>query len=144
MGYRTSQVNMTQALTTHLARDNFNTTLFANNAAVLHALVLAAVALVVLGWDKDFSTEKTITFRLESPVIDRFRLLNLAKRPLSNLFRRRDRETYSVKVQWVFRSLKKAINIFQDASSFSGWGFATLSVLFQQLDVETERLKFFN
>jgi hypothetical protein len=60
---------------------------------VLHALVLAAITLVVFGWAKDFGAKETVTLRLECPVVDRFRLLDFAKRTLAYLLGRRDRET---------------------------------------------------
>jgi len=87
MGHRTGQVNMTKTLTAHLTRDDLDTTLFTDDATVLHALVFAAIALIILGRAKNLGTEKTITFRLESPIVDRFGLLNLAERPFTNLFR---------------------------------------------------------
>jgi hypothetical protein len=54
---------------------------------VLHALVLAAIALVILDGPEDLGAEETIAFRLEGPVVDRLGLLDFAERPLSNLVR---------------------------------------------------------
>ena len=48
---------MRHALTTHFRLSNFNTTLFADNTAVLHALIFTAQAFVVFGGAKDFCTE---------------------------------------------------------------------------------------
>jgi len=103
---RTGQVNVTETFTTNLARNDLDTTLFTDDATVLHALVFAAVTLVVFSWPKDFGTEETITLRLECPVVNRFRLLNFAKRTLTYLLGRRDRETNGVKIERVFRPLK--------------------------------------
>ena len=45
---RRGEVDVTQALTTDLGLDDLNAALLADDAAVLHPLVLAAEALVVL------------------------------------------------------------------------------------------------
>src|SRR6185369_8119609 len=65
--------------------------LFADNALVLHALVLAAQALVVLGRTEDAGAEQAVALGLEGPVVDGFRLLDLAERPRQNLLRARNR-----------------------------------------------------
>jgi hypothetical protein len=49
---------------------------------VLHALVLAADALVVLHGPKDLRAEETVSLGLEGSVVDGLRLLHLAVRPL--------------------------------------------------------------
>src|SRR5688572_4828135 len=53
------QFNMTHPFTTDLALNNFNAALLAHHAAMLHPLVLTAVALVVFDWSKDLGAEKT-------------------------------------------------------------------------------------
>ena len=103
---RAGQVNVTETLTTNLARNDLDTTFFTDDATVLHALVFAAVTLVVFGWTKDFGAEETVTLRLKCPVVNRFRLLNFTKRTLAYLLGRRDRETNGVKIERVFRPLK--------------------------------------
>src|SRR5205085_10265415 len=65
--------------------------LFADDALVLHPLVLAAQALVVLDRPEDAGTEQAIALRLEGAVIDGLRLLDLAVGPRQNLLRRRNR-----------------------------------------------------
>src|SRR5690606_1963757 len=55
--------------------------LLADDAAILHALVLAAQALVILDRPEDPGAEQPVPFRLERPVVDRFRLLDLAIGP---------------------------------------------------------------
>ena len=57
-----------------------------DDAAVLHALVLAAVALVVLHGPEDLGAEKAVAFGLEGAVVDRLGFLDLAIRPLPDLF----------------------------------------------------------
>ena len=87
MSYRRSQIDMTKSFTTNLGRDYLNTAFFANDATMLHALVLAAVAFVILGRTKYLCTEQAITFRLEGTVVNSLRLLYLAMRTLANLVR---------------------------------------------------------
>src|ERR1700749_3306627 len=81
---------MPHALAAHLGQGDLDTALLADDAAELHPLVLAAQALVVLDRTKDTGTEQPIAFRLEGPVVDRFRLLDFAVGPGSDLFRRGD------------------------------------------------------
>src|SRR6185369_10659978 len=58
--------------------------LFADDALVLHALVLAAQALVVLHRTEDAGAEQAVALGLEGPVVDRLRLLDLAKGPAAD------------------------------------------------------------
>jgi len=55
------------------------TALLADDPLVLHALVLAAQALVVLDRTKDARAEQSIAFGLERAVVDRLRLLYFAE-----------------------------------------------------------------
>ncbi len=86
------ELDMAHALAANARQRDFDAALFADDALVLHALVLAAQALVVLDGAKDARAEKAVAFRLERTVVDRFRLLDLAVRPGKDLFRRRDRD----------------------------------------------------
>ncbi len=79
---------MAQSLAPNLARNNLNTTFFTNNTAMLHALVFAAVAFVVLDRTKNLGAEQAIALRLEGPVVNGFRLFHLAKRTLPDFIRR--------------------------------------------------------
>ena len=81
------QSDMAHSLAANLALDDLNATLFADYAAMLHALVFSAVALVVLYRSKNLGTEKTILLGLEGSVVDGFRLLDLALRPVTDLLR---------------------------------------------------------
>ena len=78
MRNRRRQFDMAHPLAANRLKRDFNTALLADNAAILHALVLAAQTLVILDRAKDPGAEQTITFRLECPVVDRFRLLDLS------------------------------------------------------------------
>src|SRR5690606_34753408 len=67
---------------------DLNAALLADDALVLHALVLAAQAFVVLGRTKDTGAEQAVTLGLERAVVDGLRLLDLAERPRADLLRR--------------------------------------------------------
>src|SRR5205085_6173279 len=82
------KVNMPQPLAAHLGLCDFHATLVADDASVLHALVLSAQALPIRDRAEDAGAEKPVALRLECSVIDRLRLRHLAVRPLANLFRR--------------------------------------------------------
>ena len=92
------QFDVAHALAAHLGGNDFNAALFADDAAVLHALVLAAVALVVFDGTKDLGAEKTVAFRLERTVVDGFRLLDFAVRPFPYVFRRRERDLNGIQI----------------------------------------------
>src|SRR5690606_41142295 len=91
MRNRSRKFDMAHALAAHARERDLDPALLADDALVLHALVLAAQALVVLDRTEDARAEQAVTFRLERAVIDRFRLLDLAERPGMNLFGTRDR-----------------------------------------------------
>ncbi len=65
--------------------------LLADDALVLHALVLAAQALVVLDRPEDARAEQAVALGLEGAVVDGLRLFDLAVGPGQNLLRARDR-----------------------------------------------------
>jgi hypothetical protein len=77
-----------EALAAHLGLDDLDAALLADDPAVLHALVLAAVALVVLHRPEDLRAEQAVALRLEGAVVDGLGLLDLAVRPLADLLRR--------------------------------------------------------
>jgi hypothetical protein len=87
---RRSQLDVAHALAAHLGQRDFNAALFADDALVLHALVLAAQALVVLDRTEDARAEQAVALRLEGTVVDGLGLLDLAERPRQDLFRRCD------------------------------------------------------
>ena len=69
------KLDVTHAITSHFGQSYFNAALLANHPTVLQPLVFAAQAFIVFHWSKNLGTEQTITFRLESSVIDGLRLL---------------------------------------------------------------------
>src|SRR3569623_1247057 len=78
---------MAHAVAAHLLHGDFDAALFADDALVLHALVLAAQAFIVLHRPEDAGAEQAVTLRLEGAVVDGFRLLDLAVRPAKDLVR---------------------------------------------------------
>src|ERR1700745_3935630 len=92
MGNRRGQLDMAHAVAAHLGKRDLDAALLADDAAVLHALVLAAQALVVLDRAEDARAEQAVALRLEGPVVDGLRLLDLTVGPRIDLFRARDRD----------------------------------------------------
>ncbi len=103
MRHRRGQLDMAHALAAHLAQGDFHTALFANNAAILHALVLAAQALIVLDRAEDAGAEQAVTLGLERAVVDGFRLLDLTERPAADALRGGERNTDLVKRRGTLR-----------------------------------------
>ena len=124
MGYRAGQVDMAHAFAAHLGQRDLGTALFALHAAVLHALVLAAQALVVLDRPEDRGTEQAFTLGFEGSVVDRFRLFDLAKRPGADHVRLGQTNANSIKISNMMLALVKIqqithvqILLDQDSSS---------------------------
>ena len=84
VGHGRGQFDVAHALAPHFGGDDFNAALFADNAAVLHALVFAAVALVVFDRPEDLGAEQAVALGFESPVVDGFRLFHFAVGPLAD------------------------------------------------------------
>src|SRR6185312_10474052 len=89
---RRGQLDVAHAVAPHLREGDLDAALLADDAAVLHPLVLAAQALVVLDRPEDAGAEQAVALRLEGPVIDRLGLLYLAIGPGVNALRARDRD----------------------------------------------------
>ncbi len=91
MRHRRRERNIAHALAPHARKRDLDAALLADDALVLHPLVLAAQALVVLDRPEDARAEQTVTFRLEGPVVDRLGLFDFAERPRQNLLGAGDR-----------------------------------------------------
>src|SRR5271155_4721761 len=129
---------MTHPLAPHFGLNYFNAALFADDTAMPHALVLAAVAFVVFGRAENLGAEQPVTLRLEGPVVDGFGLLDLAVRPRADHFRRRDRNADRVERQWILGLLENAEEIFH--LYYNSWPLSPLRLL-EQLHVQAERLE---
>jgi hypothetical protein len=69
---------------THLGPGDFDTAALADDALETDTLVLAAVALPVLGGTEDLLAEKPVLLGSQRPVVDRLRLLDLAVGPTAD------------------------------------------------------------
>src|SRR5205085_1899378 len=92
MSHRRRELDMAHALAPDARERHLDAALLADDALVLHALVLAAQALVVLDRPEDARAEQAVALRLEGAVVDGLRLLDLAVGPRENLLRARDRD----------------------------------------------------
>jgi len=92
---------MAHPLTAHLGYGDFNAAFLADDAFVLHPLVLAAQAFVILHRTKDARAEQPVTLGLEGPIVDRLGLFDLAKRPRANTLGGRDPDLDLVKGFWL-------------------------------------------
>ena len=92
VGDRRRQFDMAHTLAPDLRLDHFDAAFFTDDAAVFHALVLAAQALVILDRAENTGTKQPVALRLERPVVNGFGFLDLAVRPRTDLLRARDRD----------------------------------------------------
>src|SRR5438045_5149420 len=89
---RRGEFDMAHAVSPDFGKGHLDPAFLADDAAILHALVLAAQAFVILDRPKDPSAEQPVALRLERPVVDRLRLLDLAVRPRADALRAGDRD----------------------------------------------------
>ena len=88
MRHRRGQLDVAHALTANLGLGDLDAALVADDALEAGALVLAAVALPVLGGAEDALAEQAVALGLQGSIVDGFRLYDLAVRPLADLLRR--------------------------------------------------------
>src|SRR5204863_7327168 len=93
-----SQLDVAEALAADLAQGNFDAALIADNAAVLHALVLAAQAFPVSDGAKNLGAEQAVALGFERAVVDGLRLGNFAVRPGTNFFRARQADANGIEI----------------------------------------------
>jgi hypothetical protein len=98
MSNRTGKLDVAHTLTTYFRERHFDTTFFADNTTMLESLVLTAKTLIVLVRAKNLGAEKTITFRLERTIVDRFRLFNFAVRSTPDQIRRSESDSKRIKL----------------------------------------------
>src|SRR5204862_2595734 len=92
MRHRRGELDMAHAVAAHLRQGDLDAALLTDDAAVLHPLVLAAQAFVILDRPEDAGAEQPVPFRLEGAVVDRLGLLDLAVRPGADALRAGDRD----------------------------------------------------
>src|SRR5580700_1120345 len=92
MRHRRGELDVPHPLAPHFRQRDFDAAFLADDAAELHALVLAAQALVVLDRSEDAGAEQPVTLRLEGAVVDGLRLLDLAVAPGADALGAGDRD----------------------------------------------------
>src|ERR1700736_1832872 len=98
MRARRCQLDMSKALTANFAERDFHAALIADDAAVLHALVLAAQAFPIGDRAKNFGAKETVTLGFERTVIDGLRLGNFSVRPRADFFRARQTDSNGIEI----------------------------------------------
>jgi hypothetical protein len=98
MRTRRGELDVAHALAADLRYGDFNAALIADDAAVLHALVLAAETLPVGYRSKNARAEKAVPFRFERAVVDGLGLGYFAVRPAADLLRRGKHDADGIKV----------------------------------------------
>jgi hypothetical protein len=86
---------VTHPFTPDLGLNHFHAAFLANHPPVLHALVFAAVALIILGGAENLGAEKAVPFRFKGPVINGLGLLYLSVGPAADPLRRGERDPYA-------------------------------------------------
>jgi len=86
------------ALAADLGARHLDPAALADDSLVTDALVLAAVALPVLGGTEDALAEQPVLFGLQGPVVDRLRLGDLAMAPAPDLLAGGEADLYGIKV----------------------------------------------
>ena len=95
---RRGEIDVAHALAADLLACDLDAAALTDDPLVANALVLAAVALPVLGRTEDALAEQTVALRLERSVVDRLRLGDLAGRPVANLLARREADADCVEI----------------------------------------------
>ena len=126
VGHRGGQRDVAETLAPHLALDDLDAALLAHHPAVLHALVLAAVALVVLHGAEDLGAEEAVPLRLEGAVVDGLRLLHLAVRPLPDLVRAGQRDADGGERRRVLGLLEEIEDVLHVSSLDAAFGFRVI------------------
>src|SRR6266851_457349 len=93
-----SQLDVAEALAADLAQGDFDAALVADNAAVLHPLVLAAQTFPVGDGAKNLGAEEAVALGLEGAVVDGLRLGHFAVRPGANFFRTRQTDANRIEI----------------------------------------------
>ena len=120
--HRRGEFDVAHALAAHLGQRHLDAALLADHAAVLQALVLAAQALVVLDRPEDLGAEQAVALGLERAVVDRFRLLDLAVRPRTDFFRRREADADGIEFFFLRDLLEKIEQCFHAYSRVIRFG----------------------
>src|SRR5690606_15756033 len=121
VSHGSGELDMAHALAAHLGERHLDAALLADQALVLHALVLAAQALVILDRAEDARAEQAVPLRLERAVVDRLGLLDLAERPRQDGFRAGDRNLDLVESRHSLLLLENVRDLVHSALSSRAW-----------------------
>ena len=97
VAHRHGQLDMTHPLATHPCKGDLDPATVANHPFELDPLVFSAGTLVVLRRPEDPLAKQPTLFRLEGPVVDRFRIFGFSAAPGENRFGRSHRDADFVK-----------------------------------------------
>src|SRR6266581_188960 len=106
------------AISAHFRLGHFDAALLAYDAAMLQALVLAAQALVILDRAEYLGAEQAVPLRLEGPVVDRFRLLDFAVGPRTDLLGRGQADGDGVEflfLRYLLKEIEQCFHVFTPA-----------------------------
>jgi hypothetical protein len=106
------EVDVAEAFAADFGLDDFDAAFLADDAAVFHALVFTADALVVLDGSEDAGAEEAVFFGFEGAVVDGFGFFDFAVAPLADLFGGGEADADGREVQGVFGFLEEAKDIF--------------------------------
>src|SRR4029078_2847795 len=95
---RARELDVAHALAADLRAGDLDAALVADDALVPDPLVLAAVALPVLGGTEDALVEQAVLLRLERAVVDGLGLRDLALGPFADLIRARERDADRIEI----------------------------------------------
>jgi hypothetical protein len=109
---RASQFDVGHALAPYLGQGDLSTTLLTDHTTVFHALVLAAITLIILYRSENLGTEQTISFRLERPVVNGLWFFHFSVGPVPDLAWRSERNSYRIETYWFLGFSKKAKQFF--------------------------------
>src|SRR5262249_46404538 len=111
MGDGRGQVDVAHALSPHLLPGDLDAAALPDAALGTDALVLAAIALPVLGGTEDALAEEAVALGLERAVVDRLRLGDLAGGPVADLLARREADTDRVEIVDVDQSESSPLSL---------------------------------
>jgi hypothetical protein len=100
-------------LAPHLGFGDLDAAFVADDAAVLHSLVLAAETLPVGHRAENLGAEEAVPFGFEGAVVDGLRLDDLTMRPGADFLRARQTQPDGVEVVEGFRFFEEAANFAQ-------------------------------
>ena len=92
------QLDVPHAVAPHLGAGDLHAAALADDALEAHSLVLAAVALPVLGGTEDLLAEEPVLLRAQGAVVDGLRLLHLAVGPGADGVRGRQADTQLLEI----------------------------------------------